>query len=642
MGNGGFAARKLRLNRKKFRWGQRKYRIRMLRLKEKVDPLEGAPMARGIVIQKVGVESRQPNSAVRKCVSPDTLVYLTPRIAVPICELSKNWDETTILHMDLSRRSLTPTKLVDFISLTSGDFSDEGVYEIVTAGGRRLVGSGDHPIFTNRGKIPLANVIPGDKVAVLPSSPLKPLSFSDNRTILTQHDIIAACPVTSHNGRIILSLEDRGLLPLRYSNPKIYAIARITGHLFGDGALSYSKSGNGYEGKIICSGSPSDLEIIAEDLKELGAHVSPIYEGHSRSVIDNGQMLRQISGTYHVISCSSIALFTFFKALGVPVGDKASSSYRVPWWIRSASLDVKAEFLAAFFGSELEKPRTSNNGRTFQPPVLTIHKTEQHVMSGISFMEEMSEILAEFGVKSGDVKVRRGAIRKSGERTYKITLPIKGSIDNLINLYGRIGYAYNRTKAALAAYAYEYLKLKKNVRQQYMEACRGALKLRSEGLSISQITRTLHSRGLTNIKRHNVNYWTSVGFKDWVSQATKGLEDTGLIWDTVKEIRPLQIDTRLLDITTESPSHNFIANGILTGNCVRVQLIKNGKVVTAFCPGDGALNVIDEHDEVIIAGIGGTLGRSMGDLPGVRYKVELVNGVPINLLITGKAKKPKR
>ncbi|MCD6312286.1 MAG: 30S ribosomal protein S12 [Thaumarchaeota archaeon] len=76
--------------------------------------------------------------------------------------------------------------------------------------------------------------------------------------------------------------------------------------------------------------------------------------------------------------------------------------------------------------------------------------------------------------------------------------------------------------------------------------------------------------------------------------------------------------------------------------CVRVQLIKNGKVVTAFCPGDGALNVIDEHDEVIIAGIGGTLGRSMGDLPGVRYKVELVNGVPINLLITGRAKKPKR
>ncbi|MEM1677218.1 MAG: 30S ribosomal protein S12 [Nitrososphaerota archaeon] len=75
---------------------------------------------------------------------------------------------------------------------------------------------------------------------------------------------------------------------------------------------------------------------------------------------------------------------------------------------------------------------------------------------------------------------------------------------------------------------------------------------------------------------------------------------------------------------------------------VRVQLIKNGRQITAFCPGDGALNVIDEHDEVIISGIGGTLGRSMGDLPGVRYKVELVNGVPLKLLILGKVKKPRR
>lgn len=76
--------------------------------------------------------------------------------------------------------------------------------------------------------------------------------------------------------------------------------------------------------------------------------------------------------------------------------------------------------------------------------------------------------------------------------------------------------------------------------------------------------------------------------------------------------------------------------------CVRVQLIKNGKQVTAFLPGDGSLNYVDEHDEVIIEGIGGTLGRSMGDLPGVRYKVVKVNGVPLNLLITGKKQKPVR
>ena len=76
--------------------------------------------------------------------------------------------------------------------------------------------------------------------------------------------------------------------------------------------------------------------------------------------------------------------------------------------------------------------------------------------------------------------------------------------------------------------------------------------------------------------------------------------------------------------------------------CVRIQLIKNGRLVTAFLPGDGALNYIDEHDEVMIEGIGGPRARSMGDIPGVRYKVSKVNGVPLNLLVIGKMKKPMR
>jgi small subunit ribosomal protein S12 len=76
--------------------------------------------------------------------------------------------------------------------------------------------------------------------------------------------------------------------------------------------------------------------------------------------------------------------------------------------------------------------------------------------------------------------------------------------------------------------------------------------------------------------------------------------------------------------------------------CVRVQLIKNGRLVTAFLPGDGALNYVDEHDEVMVEGIGGPRSRSMGDIPGVRYKVNSINGVDLGLLVLGKAKKPMR
>jgi len=76
--------------------------------------------------------------------------------------------------------------------------------------------------------------------------------------------------------------------------------------------------------------------------------------------------------------------------------------------------------------------------------------------------------------------------------------------------------------------------------------------------------------------------------------------------------------------------------------CVKVQLIKNGRQITAFAVGDGAINYIDEHDEVLVEGIGGRMGRSYGDLPGVRFKVIKVNNVSLNELVHGRKEKPVR
>jgi small subunit ribosomal protein S12 len=75
---------------------------------------------------------------------------------------------------------------------------------------------------------------------------------------------------------------------------------------------------------------------------------------------------------------------------------------------------------------------------------------------------------------------------------------------------------------------------------------------------------------------------------------------------------------------------------------VRVQLIKNGRQITAFAPGDGAINFIDEHDEVIVEKIGGRMGRSMGDIPGVRYKVIKVNETSLKELVKGRKEKKMR
>ncbi|MCL4327561.1 MAG: 30S ribosomal protein S12 [Thermoplasmata archaeon] len=76
--------------------------------------------------------------------------------------------------------------------------------------------------------------------------------------------------------------------------------------------------------------------------------------------------------------------------------------------------------------------------------------------------------------------------------------------------------------------------------------------------------------------------------------------------------------------------------------CVKLQLIKNGRQITAFAPGDGAINYIDEHDEVLVEGIGGRMGRSKGDIPGVRYKVIKVNGISLRELVKGRKEKAVR
>ena len=76
--------------------------------------------------------------------------------------------------------------------------------------------------------------------------------------------------------------------------------------------------------------------------------------------------------------------------------------------------------------------------------------------------------------------------------------------------------------------------------------------------------------------------------------------------------------------------------------CVKVQLIFTGKSVTAFTPRNHAITFVDEHDEVLIEGIGGRKGRSYGDIPGVRFKVIKVNNQSLDMLVHGRAEKARK
>uniref|UniRef100_A0A8C3X1V1 Small ribosomal subunit protein uS12 n=1 Tax=Catagonus wagneri TaxID=51154 RepID=A0A8C3X1V1_9CETA len=61
-------ARKLHSHRRDQKWHDKQYKKAHLGTALKANPFAGASHAKGIVLEKVGVEAKQPNSAIRKCV----------------------------------------------------------------------------------------------------------------------------------------------------------------------------------------------------------------------------------------------------------------------------------------------------------------------------------------------------------------------------------------------------------------------------------------------------------------------------------------------------------------------------------------------------------------------------------------------
>jgi small subunit ribosomal protein S12 len=105
---------------------------------------------------------------------------------------------------------------------------------------------------------------------------------------------------------------------------------------------------------------------------------------------------------------------------------------------------------------------------------------------------------------------------------------------------------------------------------------------------------------------------------------------------------PLEGASQAKGLVTEKVQREAKQPNSAMRKCCKVQLTKNGKVVTAFIPGNLGQKFIDEHDEVLIERIGGKQGRTKGDIPGVRFQVIKVNDQPLRMLVKGKIEKGRR
>src|SRR3989344_4735421 len=128
-------------------------------------------------------------------------------------------------------------------------------------------------------------------------------------------------------------------------------------------------------------------------------------------------------------------------------------------------------------------------------------------------------------------------------------------------------------------------------------------------------------------------------------------KDEKVVWvnkeDMLWELTPYKsfvwcVETKNGYIITKRNGKTLVSHNSAMRKCVKVQLLKNGKKITVFVPGNNAIKMIDEHDEVLVESIGGTKGRSKGDLPGIRWQVIKVNDQSLDALLKGKIEKGRR
>ncbi len=236
------------------------------------------------------------------------------------------------------------------------------------------------------------------------------------------------------------TLAEKGLYPLQPEKAAI--VARLAGHLFGDGSLSLKTR------SLFFSGKEEDMRLIKEDLAALGF-----------PSLGNIRETRWRNGRCWSFAESKIALLSAFYSLGVPVGKKTDTFVRVPGWVLRGDAVVKREFLAALFGAEGTTP--SFRGRTIKPVVVAQAKRRDLEENLRDYLDQLRLLLEGFGIAVGTrITTRTKNVRADGTESIEGKLWVKNSRANIIRFLEHVGYRYADEKAAEAARVLRYLRWK--------------------------------------------------------------------------------------------------------------------------------------------------------------------------------------
>jgi tRNA-splicing ligase RtcB len=584
------------------------------------------------------------------CLTGETQVLHQHGYTREIAEMSEMWPSSRLVCFQLGK----PKRDVARPVLWFGQAPRAQVFRLVTETGREIRATADHPFWTEDGMTPLERLNPGDRLASYPFRGVR-YEAPSSAALVTEATLrvyLTSLGKTDHGnavGQILGQLRQRHLLPLHDDSAAVPYLCKILGFVFGDGTVRFDKKSG--KGIVAFYGQPEDLIDIGRDVEALGFTPSQIWSRRRTHQIQTTYDQYRFERTEHWVTANSTAFAALLAFLGAPIGNKATQDYTAPAWLAVAPRWQKRLFLAALFGAEMSAPQAiSGHGCNLAAPTLSMNKREGCEASGQAFLETIASWLNDLNVTTLPIGSRPEQVNKDGRRSTRLRLTVATDPENLRRLWETIGYEYNRKRAALSCAAAQYLAYKQQRVAVRQEIAVQAAALAEVGVSPQQIYTQLASPqanqrflersiygGRATQPRIGDGFPTFAAFR---AEITEGLGDSGMVWERIASIEPVDDPGDVYDFTMDHADHNFIANGFVVSNCgVRVlassidvdqaasHLDALASALNEFCPSGvgekGAIRVSDaELDQVCTEGARWTLKKGYATEADVRRTEE--------------------
>jgi len=448
------------------------------------------------------------------------------------------------------------------------------IIKIKTKSGNEILATGEHPIYTKFGMEEIKKIKIEEEILVYPFEGVE-YDKPEKLLLIKEENIDSLNRSKTSKLQIKNKLKSLGLLPLYLDNPKIPYIIKIMGFIFGDGSISLNKK----SAQIGFYGEKKDLELIKKDLEKIGFK-SSIFSRKRKHKIKTQYKEYKFERIEHKLKSNSSALAVLLYLLGTPIGNKAKQDFSIPEWIMKSVRWHKRLFLASLFGAELSSPKTMNSHKfNFYGLIYSLNK--ENTLHGINFVNQISALLEEFGIRNVLIKFRKDKVNE--KESNRIRLMIYSDSENLIKLFSKINYEYNIQKRKLANAAILWLKQKEKILGLREEIKNKAREMKNFGFKKSEIISELENKYANKYFIDKSIYYPAYGktgsriaycfisFEEFVDRNCYGEE--GFIWDVVESKEEIDFDGLVYDFTIKNDNHNFIANSFVVSNC-SVRLLK--------------------------------------------------------------------